>query len=161
MTNPHSEQIENFRRDLQELTVENVKHFRTHVQQVSILAGAIAAFLMPVYASQATTTIQRSLVAISIVMLLLCILIGMLYLWQIITSEALDLKDMRICLDEKDEERKKKYDERKEKRLKRRDKPDVVNITIHLLFSGAILVLVGGFVLGEYGAKPPTRTKIA
>jgi len=84
-------------------------------------------------------------------MLLLCILIGMLHLWQIITSEAIDLKDMRISVEEKDEERKKRYDERKEKRLKRRDQPDLVNVAIHLLFSGAILVLVTGFVFGEYG----------
>jgi len=75
----------------------------------------------------------------------------MLHLWQIITSEAIDLKDMRISVEEKDEERKKRYDERKEKRLKRRDQPDLVNVAIHLLFSGAILVLVTGFVFGEYG----------
>jgi len=150
MTKPQSDQVERFLRELREWTAENIRHYRTHVQQISILAGAIAAFLMPVYASQ-TSTIQRSLVAISIVMLLLCILIGMLHLWQIITSEAIDLKDMRISVEEKDEERKKRYDERKEKRLKRRDQPDLVNVAIHLLFSGAILVLVTGFVFGEYG----------
>jgi len=150
MTEPQSDQVERFLRELREWTAENIRHYRTHVQQISILAGAIAAFLMPVYASQ-TSTIQRSLVAISIVMLLLCILIGMLHLWQIITSEAIDLKDMRISVEEKDEERKKRYDERKEKRLKRRDQPDLVNVAIHLLFSGAILVLVTGFVFGEYG----------
>ena len=142
-------EVESFLRELRELTAENIKHYRTHIQQISILAGAIAAFLMPVYASQSTTTIQRSLVAISIVMLLICILIGMLHLWQIITGEAIDLKDMLISIEEKDEGRKKKYDERKEKRLKRRDKPDFVNIAIHLLFFGAILVLVASFVLGE------------
>jgi hypothetical protein len=150
MTESQSDQVERFLRELREWTAENIRHYRTHVQQISILAGAIAAFLMPVYASQ-TSTIQRSLVAISIVMLLLCILIGMLHLWQIITSEAIDLKDMRISVEEKDEERKKRYDERKEKRLKRRDQPDLVNVAIHLLFSGAILVLVTGFVFGEYG----------
>src|SRR5205809_477983 len=110
MTEPQSDQVERFLRELREWTAENIRHYRTHVQQISILAGAIAAFLMPVYASQ-TSTIQRSLVAISIVMLLLCILIGMLHLWQIITSEAIDLKDMRISVEEKDEERKKRYDE--------------------------------------------------
>lgn len=150
MTEPQSDQVERFLRELREWSAENIRHYRTHVQQISILAGAIAAFLMPVYASQ-TSTIQRSLVAISIVMLLLCILMGMLHLWQIITSEAIDLKDMRISIEEKDEERKKRYDERKEKRLKRRDQPDLVNVAIHLLFSGAILVLITGFVFGEYG----------
>ncbi len=151
MNNSQSDQVESFLRELRELTTENIRHYRTHVQQLSILAGAIAAFLMPVYASQAATTVQRSLVATSIVMLLLCILIGMLHLWQIIMSEAIDLKDMRISIEEKDEERKKQYDERKKKRLERRDKPDIVNIAIHVLFSGAIVLLVASFVLGEYG----------
>lgn len=151
MSKPQLNQVESFLRELRELTAENIRHYRTHIQQISIIAGAIAAFLMPIYASQSTTSIQRSLVAVSIVMLLLCILIGMLHLWQIITSEAIDLKDMRISIEEKDEGRKEKYEERKVKRLKRRDEPDVVNIAIHLLFSGAILVLVAAFVLGEYG----------
>ena len=152
MTKPQSDNVESFLQELRQWTAENVKHQRTHVQQICILAGAIAAFLMPVYGSQVNTPLQRSLIAISIVMLLLCIFLGMLHLWQIITNEAIDLKDMRISIEEKDEERKKKYDDRKEKRVKRRDQPDIVNIAIHLLFSGALLVLIAGFVIGEYGA---------
>ena len=98
MNKPQSDQVESFLRELREFTAENIKHYRMHTQHISILAGAIAALLMPVYASQSTATIQRSLVAISIVMLLLCILIGMFHLWQIITSEAINLKDMRISI---------------------------------------------------------------
>ncbi len=144
-----SDSAKEFLEELRKWTGENIAHQRTHLQQICIIAGAIAAFLMPVYFSERIPDLQHSLVSISIVMLLLCIVIGMISLWQILTTEAIDLKDMRISIEEMDEERKRRYDERKEKRLKRRDQPDIVNLSVHLLFAGAIATLVLSIVIGE------------
>ena len=100
-----SDDGEEFLRELRDSSRQNIAHKRTLVQQVSIIAGAITAFLIPVYVSDRIQPLQHSLVSISIVMLLMCILIGIIYLWQILENESIDLKDMRISIEEKDIER--------------------------------------------------------
>jgi hypothetical protein len=150
--NDTSDQVETLLKEVRELTVKNLSQRRVQVQQECVLAGAIAAFLMPVYTSASLFSVQHTLIALAIVCFLLCILTGMWQLGIVLSREANDLGDMRISLEERDRERAQKYIARSNKRRKRRDDPDVVGFCVHALFIGAILFLVSALILGEYGS---------
>ena len=70
-----SEEKRELLKDLLELRKENIKGIRRHMYQMLLLSGAIAAFLMPVYASDIISEIQKIIVPISMACFLLAIVV--------------------------------------------------------------------------------------
>lgn len=138
-------------KDIHHYTSLNIQARRTHLHQVCIIAGAIAAFSMPVYALQSLPALQHSFVAIGIVAFLICIFLGMWRMNATLETEAKDLRDMRLSLEENDRTKYEAYVARREIHQKRWKHPDILGPVIAVLFSGGILCLIVALVLGEYG----------
>ena len=130
--------MERFRDKVRDARMENVAHTRTHAQQVFLLAGGIAAFLMPLYASTDLTPIQFAFVSTSLACFLLCILLGVANLSYVLHKERLDLKKLHDGLHDpaafsKYEAQRKPTDD---------SKLDVLGTFIDILFAFGVLALL-------------------
>jgi hypothetical protein len=142
--------VAEFLRDREDAHMKSIAGQRAFLQAVFLLAGAIAAFSVPLYVLDELSAAQHVCIALSIVSLVLCILIGVWHLGSIFTKELSALKLMEQILLAKDPvvraELEKQYDSRRTRRG-----PDLVGFSMYILFGVGCLGLIALVVAGEWG----------
>jgi len=129
---------------------ENVTHTRSFVNQVFLLAGALAALLMPAYALTKLAPVQHAFITVALCFLLGCILFGVISLSVVLGQEAQNLEDKQESLEEKDLQQYLQIRNDLQKQ-KVRGTHDARGAIVVFLFGGGVLLLMVGIVLGAYG----------
>ena len=135
-------QRENLLSQLKQLSIKLIEHGRTHLLQLCIIAGAIAAFLMPLYASDKFSLLQHTFIALSIVCFLFSILIGCMRLSFIILRDQRDIHTMKDAVEKNSKEESIKYLRDHYRTLKQLNAIDLYTLFVDILFSLGIIFLV-------------------
>ena len=147
----NTEDIREFRKDLFELQKENIKGIRSHLYQMLLLSGAIAAFLMPVYASEKLSQVQEVLIPLSITSLLLAVVIGVLHLSQVLRDENKWLSDMQLAIYNGNREAYERAIKRSDLSMEKSKRAGFYSLLVDLLFALGCLFIIAAFVLSQYG----------
>ena len=134
--------VQDFLKEIREVTGKSIQDHRSHLHHLCLLAGAMAAFSMPVYASSLLSELSHGFIAIAISSLLLCILVAMWRQGSTLEHEWRNLRDMRLAIEEQDEKRTKEYQARRDAYNNRQKHPDILGPMIRILFSIGILFLI-------------------
>ena len=88
--------------EMRSCRMENITQTRSFTHQVFLVAGAIAAFLMPAYASARLAPVQHAFITVALCFLLGCILFGVISLSVVLGQEIRNLTDVQESLEKKD-----------------------------------------------------------
>lgn len=135
---------------LRDLSVRSISEERSLSMQVCIIAGAIAAFSMPLYASPTLSFGQHALVGLAIASLLSCILLGVWELQVVLRSGQRELRMRLAILEDDDYTMWKQFKKERERVLSRKQKPNVVGLTFLALFTAGIILLLAALVCNQW-----------
>ncbi|GAH36344.1 unnamed protein product, partial [marine sediment metagenome] len=137
-------------KDLFDLRKENIKSIRSHLYHMLLLSGAIAAFLMPVYASGNLSEIQKLLIPWSISSLLLAIIIGIFHLSQVLRDENRWLSDMNLAAENHDTEAYKRYKTRSDASKREKKRAGFYSYLVEILFILGCILLIAALILKQF-----------
>lgn len=136
--------------ELRDALIKIIEQLRMHIWQMCLVAGAIAAFLMPLYASPNFSQSQHAFLALSLVSFLLCILIGFLHVSFKLTDDQRNLNTMKYCLENKDFKRSEKLLKKIRKPIEEQNSIDIISWFVDILFAAGVMFLITAIILTEY-----------
>ncbi len=136
-------------KELKELDIKLIEKGREHVQQLCIISGALAAFLMPVYASKNFSLFQHTFITMSLCCFLISILVGLMWLSRKILEEQRAIAILIHILKTNDAKAAKEFDEKHNKSLEYRNSVDIKTLLVDILFSLGITFLIVAIICAE------------
>lgn len=138
-----------FLKDLIDLRKENLKGIRSHLYQTLLLSGAMAAFLMPVYASS-VSDIQKLFIPLSITSFLIAIALGTLHLSRVLRDENRWLAAMQCAVEENDLEAYRRAAIRSDVSTKKKRTGGFCSVLVDILFAMGCLFLIAAIILRQF-----------
>jgi len=136
--------------ELRNALLKIIEQLRMHIWQMCLVAGAISAFLMPLYASKDFSLVQHTFIALSLASFLFSILVGFLYTAFKLTNDQRNINSMKYCLEEEDIERGEKLVKKISMPIEKQNAPDIASWSVDILFSLGVIFLLIAIVITEW-----------
>ena len=133
--------------------MENITQTRSYTNQIFVLAGAISAFLMPVFFLTSLSPLQHICLMFALIFLLGSIIFGVVLLSIVLGQEAKDLAKKQESLEALEDMKPETFLEisKQFKQYKYRRSHDLRDIILLGLFTFGVFLIMMGIVFGAWG----------